>query len=33
MKAIQMTEFGPADVLKYVDVADPTPGHEEVLVR
>jgi len=33
MKAIQMTETGGPEVLKYVDLPDPVPGDGEVLVR
>lgn len=33
MKAIVCEEFGPLDDLKYIDVADPTPGAGEVLIR
>ena len=33
MKAAQITEFGGPDVMKYVDVADPTPGEGEAVVR
>jgi NADPH:quinone reductase len=33
MKAIQIDEFGDADVLKYVDVPDATAGPGEVLVQ
>ncbi len=33
MKAIQITETGGPEVLKYLDVADPHPGQGEVLVR
>ena len=33
MKAAQITEFGSPDVMKYVDVADPTPGEGEAVVR
>lgn len=33
MKAIQMTETGGPEVLKYVELPDPVPGDGEVLVR
>ena len=33
MKAIQMTETGGPDVLKYVDLPTPKPGPGEVLVK
>lgn len=33
MKAIQMTKFGSAEVLNYVDVADPVPGSDEIVIR
>ena len=33
MKAAQITEFGGPDVMKYVDIADPTPGEGEAVVR
>lgn len=33
MKAIQISEFGDADVLKYVDIAEPVCGPNEVLVK
>lgn len=33
MKAIQVREFGNPDVMKLEDVADPTPGAGEVLIR
>ena len=33
MKAIQITEFGDADQLKYVDVPDPVAGAGQVLVE
>ena len=33
MKAAQITEFGGPDVMKYVDVADPTPGEGEAVVK
>lgn len=33
MKAIVCTELGPPSSLKYMDVADPTPGPKEVLVE
>ena len=32
MKAIQITEFGGPNVLKYTDVPDPTPGLGQALV-
>ena len=31
MKAIQITEFGGPEVMKYQDVADPTPGESEAV--
>ena len=33
MKAAQITEFGGPEVMKYVDVADPTPGEGEAVVK
>lgn len=33
MKAIQMTEQGPAEVLRLVDLPDPIPGPGQVLIR
>ncbi|MBE4908959.1 quinone oxidoreductase [Bacillus luteolus] len=33
MKAIQLTEFGGPEVLKYVDVEKPTPKSNEVLIE
>jgi NADPH2:quinone reductase len=33
VKAIQLQEFGGPDVLRYVDVDEPTPGEGEVLVE
>ncbi len=33
MKAIQYTEFGDADVLKYVELPRPLPGPDEVLIE
>lgn len=33
MKAIQLQDFGGADSLRYVDVADPQPGDGEVVVE
>jgi NADPH:quinone reductase len=33
MKAILVTAFGGPDVLSYADVADPTPGPGEMLIR
>ena len=33
MKAIQIEEFGGPDVLKHVEIDDPTPGEGEVLVE
>ena len=33
MKAVQITEFGSPEVMKYVDVTDPTPGESEALVE
>ena len=33
MKAIQLTEFGGPDVLKYIDVARPTPKANEVVIE
>ena len=33
MKAIQINEFGGPEVMKYQDVADPTPGEGEAVVE
>ena len=33
MKAVQITEFGSPEVMKYVDVTDPTTGESEALVE
>src|SRR5688500_14908673 len=33
MKAVRVHELGPAEVLRYEDVADPKPARDEVLVR
>ena len=33
MKAIQMSSFGGAEVLKYVDVEEPVPNENEVRVK
>ena len=33
MKAVQFSETGGPEVLQYIDVPDPTPGPDEVLVR
>jgi len=33
MKAIQITEFGGPEVMKYQDVSDPTPGEGEAVVE
>ena len=33
MKAIQITEFGGPEVMKYVDIADPTPSAGEAVVE
>ncbi|WP_181347157.1 quinone oxidoreductase [Thalassobacillus sp. CUG 92003] len=33
MKAIQFTEFGGPDVLKLIDLAQPEPGEQEVLIE
>ncbi|NUT90585.1 MAG: zinc-binding dehydrogenase [Saccharothrix sp.] len=33
MRAVRFTEFGPADVLRVVDVPDPVPGPGEDLLR
>lgn len=33
MKAIQMTETGAADVLKYVELPDPVPAAGEVVIH
>lgn len=32
MKAIQVNQFGGPEVMQYVDVADPVPGENEVLI-
>ena len=32
MKAIQIEEFGGPDVLRHVEIDDPTPGHDAVVV-
>ena len=32
MKAVVCTQFGPADLLEYLDVPSPTPGDREVVV-
>ena len=32
MKAIQITKFGGPEVLKLVELADPTPGENEELI-
>jgi len=32
MKAIQITEFGGPDVMKLVELADPVPGADEILI-
>jgi len=32
MKAIQITEFGGPDVMKYLDLPDPVAGADEVLL-
>ena len=32
MKAVQITEFGGPEVMKYVDVSDPTPNDGEAVV-
>ena len=32
MKAIQITQFGGPEVMKYVELGDPVPGANEVLV-
>ena len=32
MKAVQITETGGPEVLKYIDVPDPTPGAEQALI-
>ena len=33
MKAVVLTRFGPPEVLQLQDIADPTPGEHEVLIR
>jgi NADPH:quinone reductase-like Zn-dependent oxidoreductase len=33
MKAIEYTEYGTADVLRFIEVATPTPKDDEVLIR
>src|SRR6201999_4519657 len=33
VKAIQMTEQGPAEVLRLVDLLDPVPGPGQVVIR
>ena len=33
MKAVRFHEFGGPEVLKYEDVPDPTPRHDQVLVQ
>ena len=33
MKAIQITKFGGPEVMEYVDLADPTPNSDEVLLE
>src|SRR6202011_5820128 len=33
MRAIQMSEFGGPEVLRVVELPDPQPGPEEVLIR
>ena len=33
MKAIQITKFGGPEVMEYVDLADPTPKSDEVLLE
>jgi NADPH:quinone reductase-like Zn-dependent oxidoreductase len=33
MKAVQIQEYGDADVLRYVDVDDPTLNDDDVLIR
>ncbi|GIT43414.1 MAG: hypothetical protein Ct9H300mP11_13500 [Chloroflexota bacterium] len=33
MKAVQITEFGGPEVMKYVDVADPVPDDGEAVVE
>src|ERR1700730_14100992 len=33
MRAIQMSEFGGPEVLRTVELPDPQPGPEEVLIR
>ena len=33
MKAVRIHEFGGPEVLRYEDVPDPKPRHDQVLVR
>ena len=33
MKAVQITETGGPEVLKYIDVPDPTPGAGQALIH
>ena len=33
MKAIRFDRFGGREVLRYVEVPDPEPGHEQLLVQ
>jgi NADPH:quinone reductase-like Zn-dependent oxidoreductase len=33
MKAVVWTKFGPPDVLELQEVARPTPGEDEVLIK
>ena len=32
MKAMQITEYGGPEVMKYVDLPDPSPGPEQAVV-
>lgn len=33
MKAIRVTEFGGPEVLEHADIAQPVPGHDQVLIK